>query len=69
MLPYLIGGGTAPLVTAIVLFGLALFGVGAGIGLLNGRSGWRSGLRQVVVGGLAAGVTFGIGHLIGTHVS
>ncbi len=69
VLPYLIGGGTAPLVTAIVLFGLALFGVGAGIGLLNGRSGWRSGLRQVVVGGLAAGVTFGIGHLIGTHVS
>ena len=69
VLPYLIGSGTAPLVAAIVLFGLALFGVGAGIGLLNGRSGWRSGLRQVVVGGLAAAVTFGIGHLIGTHVS
>lgn len=69
VLPYLIGGGTAALVWAIVLFGLALFGVGAGIGLLNGRSGWRSGLRQVVVGGLAAAVTFGIGHLIGTHVS
>jgi VIT1/CCC1 family predicted Fe2+/Mn2+ transporter len=69
VLPYLIGGGTAALVTAIVLFGLALFGVGAGIGLLNGRSGWRSGVRQIVVGGLAAAVTFGIGHLIGTHVS
>lgn len=69
VLPYLITGGTAALVTAIVLFGLALFGVGAGIGLLNGRSGWRSGLRQIVVGGLAAAVTFGIGHLIGTHVS
>jgi VIT1/CCC1 family predicted Fe2+/Mn2+ transporter len=69
VLPYLIGGGTAALVTAIALFGLALFGVGAGIGLLNGRGALRSGLRQVVVGGLAAAVTFGIGRLIGTHVS
>ena len=69
VLPYLIGGGTAALVTALVLFALALFAVGAGIGLLNGRSGLRSGLRQVVVGALAAGITFAIGHAIGTHVS
>ncbi|HWG24288.1 VIT1/CCC1 transporter family protein [Actinospica sp.] len=69
VLPYLIGSGTAALVTAIVLFGLALFAVGAGIGVLNGRSALRSGVRQIVVGGLAAAVTFGIGHLIGTHVS
>ena len=69
VLPYLIGSGTAALVTALVLFALALFAVGAGIGLLNGRSGLRSGLRQVVVGALAAGITFAIGHAIGTHVS
>jgi VIT1/CCC1 family predicted Fe2+/Mn2+ transporter len=69
VLPYLIGSGTAALVAAIVLFALALFAVGAGIGLLNGRSGLRSGLRQVVVGALAAGITFAIGHAIGTHVS
>jgi VIT1/CCC1 family predicted Fe2+/Mn2+ transporter len=69
VLPYLIGSGTAALVAAIVLFVLALFAVGAGIGLLNGRSGLRSGLRQVVVGALAAGITFAIGHAIGTHVS
>jgi len=69
VLPYLITGGTAALVTAIVLFGVALFAVGAGIGVLNGRSALRSGLRQVVVGALAAGITFGIGRLIGTHVS
>jgi VIT1/CCC1 family predicted Fe2+/Mn2+ transporter len=29
----------------------------------------RSGLRQVFVGALAAAVTFGVGHLIGTSVS
>ena len=69
VLPYLIGSGTAALVWAICLFGLALFAVGAGIGLLNGRSAVRSGLRQVIVGGLAAGVTFVIGRIINTSVS
>lgn len=69
VVPYLITGGTAALVTAIVLFGVALFAVGAGIGALGGRSPLRSGLRQVVVGALAAGITFAIGRLIGTRVS
>ncbi|MCO6003741.1 VIT1/CCC1 family protein [Actinoallomurus purpureus] len=69
VLPYLIGGGAAALLTAIGLAVAALFGVGAGIGVLNGRPPLRSGLRQVVAGGLAAGVTFLVGHLIGTAVS
>ncbi|WP_433170744.1 VIT1/CCC1 transporter family protein [Actinoallomurus sp. CA-150999] len=69
VLPYLIGGGAAALLAAIGLAVLALFGVGAGIGVLNGRPAVRSGLRQVVAGGLAAGVTFLVGHLIGTAVS
>jgi VIT1/CCC1 family predicted Fe2+/Mn2+ transporter len=35
------------------------------MGVLNGRSPLRSGLRQLVVGGAAAAVTFGVGVLIG----
>jgi VIT1/CCC1 family predicted Fe2+/Mn2+ transporter len=46
-----------------------LFGVGASIGILNGRLVVRAGLRQVLVGVLAAGVTYGVGHLIGATVS
>ena len=69
VLPYLIGSGTAALVTAIVLFVAALFAVGATIGMLNGRSALRSGLRQVIVGVLAAGITFVIGRAIGTRIS
>ncbi len=69
VLPYLIGSGTAALVAAIVLALAAMFGVGATIGALNGRSAVRMGLRQMAVGALAAAVTFGIGHLIGAHVS
>ncbi|MEU7875887.1 VIT1/CCC1 family protein [Dactylosporangium sp. NPDC049140] len=69
VIPYLFGGGTAALVAAIVLFVLALVAVGAGTGALNGRSRLRSAARQLLAGGLAAIVTFGVGHLIGVSVS
>jgi VIT1/CCC1 family predicted Fe2+/Mn2+ transporter len=67
--PYLAGSGMAAMLTAIGLALAAMFAVGASIGMLNGRSVVRSGLRQVFVGALAAAVTFGVGHLIGTSVS
>jgi VIT1/CCC1 family predicted Fe2+/Mn2+ transporter len=69
LLPYFAGGGTAALVAAIVLAAAALVAVGSGIGILNGRSAVRSGLRQLLLGGAAALITFGIGHLIGASVS
>lgn len=67
--PYFFGGGTAALIAAIILAAAALVGVGAGIGILNGRPAARSALRQLMLGGAAALVTYGIGHLIGAHVS
>jgi VIT1/CCC1 family predicted Fe2+/Mn2+ transporter len=69
IIPYFIGSGTAALAAAIVLAAVALIAVGAGIGVLNGRSAVRSALRQLLLGGAAALVTFGIGHLIGATVS
>ncbi len=68
VLPYLFGSGRAALIIAIVLEGLALFVVGAAIGTLNGRSALRSGARQLIVGGAAALLVFGIGHLMGAAV-
>jgi VIT1/CCC1 family predicted Fe2+/Mn2+ transporter len=69
VLPYLAGSGTAALGAAIGLALAAMFGVGATIGALNGRSAVRMGLRQMLVGALAAAVTYGVGTLIGAHVS
>lgn len=69
VVPYLFAGGTAALVTAVGLFAVALIGVGAGIGALNGRSPIRSAARQLLVGGLAAAVTFGVGGAIGVTVT
>jgi|tagenome__1003787_1003787.scaffolds.fasta_scaffold20620767_2 hypothetical protein len=43
----------------IGLVAAALFTVGAGIRLLNGRSFLCAGLRQVAAGGLAGAVVFG----------
>jgi VIT1/CCC1 family predicted Fe2+/Mn2+ transporter len=65
VLPYLVAGGTAAAAAAVAVAGVAMLAVGAGMGLLNGRSMIRSGVRQVMVGGLAAGVTFVAGLLIG----
>jgi vacuolar iron transporter family protein len=43
--------------------------IGAGTTLFTGRSVWLSGVRQLVVGFAAAGVTFGLGKLIGVAVT
>jgi VIT1/CCC1 family predicted Fe2+/Mn2+ transporter len=69
VIPYLAGGGTAALATAVGLALAAMFGVGATIGALNGRSAVRMGLRQMLTGALAAAVTYGVGHLIGARVA
>ncbi len=68
VLPYLVAGGTGAFVAAVVLALLAMAAVGAAIGVLNGRSPVRGAVRQVVVGALAAGVTYAIGALIGVRV-
>jgi vacuolar iron transporter family protein len=69
VLPYLAGSGLAALLVAVFLALAAMFGVGATIGALNGRSAVKMGLRQMAVGALAGAVTFGVGHLIGASVS
>ena len=48
---------------------VALFLIGAGTSLFTGRGVLFSGARQLVVGLAAAGVTFGVGRLIGVAVA
>jgi VIT1/CCC1 family predicted Fe2+/Mn2+ transporter len=49
---------------SIVLSGVALFGLGAGKVKLTGLDWWKSGLEMLLVGGLAAGVAYGVGALL-----
>ena len=69
VLPYVFGGGSAAFVAALVLSLVALFAVGAGVSLLTGRGTLFSGTRQVVIGAVAAGVTFLVGSAVGVAVS
>jgi VIT1/CCC1 family predicted Fe2+/Mn2+ transporter len=69
VVPYLFLAGRTALVAAVAVAALAMVAVGAGIGALNRRPQWRSALRQLVAGGLAAGVTYLAGALLGTAVS
>src|ERR1700689_2336729 len=65
LLPYLVG--LPDLAATLVLTAVALIAGGMVVGRLTGRPVLRSGLRQVLLGGLAIGVTFAVGSLIGSH--
>ncbi|MBB2942267.1 VIT1/CCC1 family predicted Fe2+/Mn2+ transporter [Actinoplanes lutulentus] len=63
LLPLL--AGFEPLWPALLAGGIGLFVVGAVIARLTARPWWRGGLRQLLLGGAAAGATFVIGTMLG----
>ena len=69
VVPFVFLFGTWGVVVSVALAAIALFGIGVGISLLTGRGVVYCGLRQVLFGLLAAGITFGLGRLIGTSLA
>jgi VIT1/CCC1 family predicted Fe2+/Mn2+ transporter len=67
LLPYLFGATT--LVPSAVLAVLGLFGAGALVSRVTARSWWFTGTRQLLVGVLAAVVTYGVGVVVGTSLA
>ena len=63
--PFVVMSGASTLPVAIGVTALALFGVGALLSLFTGRGALRSGLRMLLLGGLAGAVTFAVGRLAG----
>jgi VIT1/CCC1 family predicted Fe2+/Mn2+ transporter len=61
LVPFLFGSGVGAVLWAIGLSGVTLFSVGAAISKLTGRPLWWSGARMLLVGGVAAGITYGVG--------
>jgi VIT1/CCC1 family predicted Fe2+/Mn2+ transporter len=53
---------------ALVVSLIALFGCGALVSKVTSRSWWYSGFRQLLLGGLAASLTYLIGEMVGTAV-
>ena len=68
ILPFVFLSGTTAVVVAVSVSALGLFGIGAAITLLTGRSVLLSGFRQLAFGAAAFAVTYGIGALFGTAI-
>lgn len=67
--PFAFFEGTTAIIVSLVASAVGLFLIGAVITLMTGRSVIYSGIRQIIFGLIAAGVTFGIGRLLGVSVS
>jgi VIT1/CCC1 family predicted Fe2+/Mn2+ transporter len=63
LLPYLLGASV--LLPGLVVTLLALFVCGAVVTQVTSRSWWYGGLRQMLLGGAAAALTYGFGALVG----
>ena len=68
ILPYFFLSGNTAVYVSLIVSGIGLFIIGAGITLMTGRGVLYSGTRQVLVGMAAAALTYGIGKLIGVSV-
>jgi VIT1/CCC1 family predicted Fe2+/Mn2+ transporter len=63
LLPYLLG--VVSLWVSAVASCVALFAAGVIVSTVTARSWWYSGIRQLVVGAVAAALTFALGNAIG----
>jgi VIT1/CCC1 family predicted Fe2+/Mn2+ transporter len=67
--PFLFLDGRAAVAVSVAVSSAVLFGVGAAITVFTGRSVWRSGGRQLLLGLVAAGVTFALGRALGVALN
>jgi vacuolar iron transporter family protein len=66
--PYFVLGGDAALMASLGLSALALALIGAGTSLFTGRHVAFSAMRQILIGLVAAGITFAIGRAVGVSL-
>lgn len=66
--PFIFTNGLVAVGISLALSVLGLFGIGAGVSLTAGSPLWKTGGRQILLGLVAAGITFGLGKLIGRAV-
>lgn len=66
LLPWLVTSGTTALLWSIALAAVASLVVGAALSIFTGRSWLWSAVRQLLISGAAAAVTYTIGHMVGS---
>jgi VIT1/CCC1 family predicted Fe2+/Mn2+ transporter len=68
LIPYLAGAGSAAMALALGLAALAAFIGGGLVARLTDRPFFRGAFRQLILGALAAGITYLIGSAVGATV-
>lgn len=68
LFPWFISHGAVAVVISLVLGALSSVAIGVALSRYTGRSALHSAIRQLVVTVAAAGVTFALGALVGTHL-
>ncbi len=69
LVPWFFIRGTPAALASIVLGAIAVLAVGWTVAIFTGRSRVRAALRQLAFATVAAGVAFGVGHLVGNLVN
>jgi len=69
LIPFVFASGKPAVLGAIAASGAALFAVGAAMSMVTGRRAWWSGARMLLVGAVAALITFAVGRLLHVTVS
>ena len=67
--PFFLLQGIAAVVASLGVSGIALFAIGAATSLFTGRGVLYSGIRQLLIGYVAAAFTFGVGRIVGVVVT
>ena len=65
VIPFLVAGGNGAIIGSAIAAGGALAAVGGGLAWMSGLSPIRGGLRMLLLGAVAAAITFGIGSAVG----
>jgi VIT1/CCC1 family predicted Fe2+/Mn2+ transporter len=68
LMPWFFTHGTAAVLISIVLGAAAAVCIGVALARYTGRSWVHSAVRQLIVTVAAAGVTYALGALVGTHL-
>jgi len=69
VVPFIVLGGMQAVMASLGVSAAALFGIGAAITLITGRNALYAGSRQLLFGLVAAGLTYGIGRLLGVTLA
>ncbi len=69
VLPFFFTTGNAAILSSLAFAGVGLFGLGAATALFTGTGFVKTGTRALILGLVAAGITFFIGRILGVAVS